>query len=89
MLAKLRELLQRHYRAVREAEALVYHERATGVAIAKEASEDPGLDEQSRRYWSLVARIAEQRLAQLRIPDVATAYYIQEQWASRRGQMIR
>jgi hypothetical protein len=89
MLAKLRELLQRHHRAVREAEALVYHQRATGVAVAKKAAEDPGLDEESRRYWSLVARIAEQRLAELRIPDVATAYYIQEQWARRRGQMIR
>jgi hypothetical protein len=84
MLAKLSELLQRHYRAVREAEALVYHERATGVAVAREAAECPDFDEDGRRYWRLVAQIAE-----LRIPDVATAYDIQEGWARRPGQMIR
>lgn len=50
---------------------------------------EPGLDDEARRYWRLVARIAARRLDLINMPDVATIHDIENQWASRRGQMIR
>ena len=89
MFASLQDLLARHNRAVREAEALVYHAGHAGVAAVKQATKDQSLDEASRGYWCLVARIAEKRYAELCISNLGTAFDIAERWTRRPGQMIR
>ena len=88
MFAGLQDVLARHSTAVREAEALVYHAGHAGVAAVKQATEDWSLDEASRGYWCLVARIAEKRYTELCIPDLRTAHDIAEGWTRRPGQMI-
>jgi hypothetical protein len=57
--------------------------------MARAAAEDPHRSEQQRRYWRLVARIAERRDRELDGLDAATTYTIGDRWAQRRGSLIR
>jgi hypothetical protein len=87
MLAWLRQ--ERRHAAVVEAEALVWQRGARGVAMAKAAAADPRQEPERRRFWRLVVRIAERRLAQLAGLDTATAYDVGNAWAQRRGSLLR
>ena len=74
MLAWLRQ--ERRHAAVLEAEALVEHRGARGVALAQAAADDPHQDKERRRYYRLVAAIAKRRLAELSGPSPATMFQV-------------
>ena len=87
MLARLRKVLQRRHSAIVEAEA-----GSTTSALRawpwEAAANDPHQDAEHRCSWRLVARIAATRLDSVRIPDVATVCYVENEWMCRRGQKI-
>lgn len=81
----------RRYKAARlEAEALVWHHGAQGVAIAEARAAAVAADA-SHEEWAYersVARIAAQRHRLLEAADTATRHELGEEWMRRCGQMI-